>query len=99
MISQTLSTRIETHLPQMHGWCPPEKGIRLAQAIRDTQAELSVELGIFGGRGVLAMAMAHQEQGRGVAWGFDPWTKSAALEGSNDPANDAWWAALDIEAI
>lgn len=94
-----LFQRIKESIPKMEGWCTPEKGCALAKAIVDTKAELSVELGVFGGRGIISMAMAHEAIGKGVAWGFDPWTKEAALEGENIAGNDEWWGKLDLEGI
>lgn len=91
--------KINAALPRMEGWCTPEKGCALAKAVVETNADLSVELGIFGGRGVISLAMAHRAIGKGVAWGFDPWTKQAALEGENSKENDEWWGKLDLEWI
>lgn len=88
---------IERELPGLPGWCAVEKGRRMAELARG--ASLCVELGVFGGRGLVAMALALKDQGFGCADGIDPFTAAAALEGSNDSANDEWWAHLDLGAI
>lgn len=80
------------------GWCPLEKAEYLAGLVRGSRAKCIVEIGVFGGRSLVPMALAAREHG-GIVWGIDPWTASAAVEGTNDAANDEWWSALDYEAI
>jgi predicted O-methyltransferase YrrM len=88
---------IERELPQLQGWCTTEKGVRMAELVRG--ASLCVELGVFGGRGTVAMALTLADQGFGRVDGIDPFTPTASLEGTNDTANDLWWKNLDYEAI
>jgi len=88
---------IERELPGLPGWCTPEKGKRMAELARG--AQLCVELGVFGGRGLVAMALTLADQGFGRADGIDPYTPSAALDGSNAETNNTWWSQLDYEAI
>lgn len=94
-----LYERIAKTNPTLQGWCTAEKAMRLAKAIADCNSNLSVEIGIFGGRSLIPMAMAHNHIKHGVVWGFDPWHIIPALEGTNDPENDEWWKKLDLEAI
>ena len=95
--SAEVEATIDATLPTMPGWCTPEKGKRMAALA--TGASLCVELGVFGGRGLVALALPLLEQGFGRVHGIDPYTAQAALEGTNDPANDEWWSHLDYEAI
>lgn len=96
---ENLYKRIQDVNPTIEGWCETTKAGRMAKAICDVRSDISVELGVFGGRGLIAMAMAHQHLNHGVCWGFDPWTKGAAIEGFNDEANNDWWSKIDLEAI
>jgi hypothetical protein len=98
-MNDDLATRIEAALTPLHGWTTPEKGVRLAQLVIEREAERTVEIGVFGGRGTIAMAMGHEVLRKGYVVGIDPWEVSAALDGENAPANDEWWRALDYEAI
>jgi hypothetical protein len=88
---------IERELLGLPGWCTIEKAKRMAELARG--AHLCVELGVFGSRGLCAMAITLKDQGFGRADGVDPYTPAAALEGVNDPKNDLWWSNLDYEAI
>lgn len=81
---------IERELPGLPGWCTIEKGVRMAELAHG--ASLCVELGVFGGRGLVAISAALRDQGSGQAHGIDPYTVDAALEGVNDAANDEWWS-------
>ena len=88
---------IELELPKLLGWCTVEKAKRMAELARG--AHLCVELGVFGGRGLVAMALALKDQGFGSAHGVDPFTATASREGTNDPANAEWWARVDYDAV
>lgn len=100
---------IENTLPNLPGWCTPDKGKRLARLVLEGAAlcpyaaagPLCVEIGVFGGRGVISFALAveHLLQRNGRVHGIDPYTASAALEGENSKANDEWWAKIDYPKI
>jgi predicted O-methyltransferase YrrM len=90
---------IEKILPTLPGWCTVEKGKRLAKLATDARANLCVELGVFGGRSLVAIASGLARNGFGRVDGIDPYTAEASLEGANSPENDKWWAALDYDDI
>ena len=88
----------------LDGWCTPEKAKRMARLVAQAGADryiLAVELGVFGGRGTIAMGLAvkHCLAGIGAVHGIDPFTKQAALEGTNAIQNAEWWGKLDYEAV
>jgi len=85
------------NIPTLPGWCTPEKGSRMAEVC--VGAHDCVELGVFGGRGLVSMALPLKDQGFGRAYGIDPYTAQAALEGTNHPVNIEWWTHLDYEQI
>jgi hypothetical protein len=94
-----LRRRVEAAIPPLHGWTSVDKGARLAELVVSVGSGLSVELGVFGGRGTISIAIGHEALGRGTVLAVDPWERAASLEGVNDPANDKWWGELDHEAI
>lgn len=63
---QQLYQKINTLIPTMQGWCPPEKAIKIAEIVIASKASLCVELGVFAGRSLMAFALAlkylHQTQ-------------------------------------
>lgn len=89
-------SQIIIHVP---GWCTPQKAVRLAELVVHTKALISVELGVFGARGSLALAEGHRLLGMGYVTGIDPWDNVAPIEGTNDLINDEWWGKLDMEGI
>jgi hypothetical protein len=95
----SLRARIEACIVSLHGWTSVDKGLRLAELVVMARADVSVELGVFGGRGTIAMALGHEALGGGCVVAVDPWQKAAALEGVNAPENDEWWGQIDYEAI
>ena len=88
---------IERELPRLPGWCTPEKGRRLAALA--IGADLCVELGVFGGRSLISIALGLLHGRSGQVHGIDPFTATAALEGTNDPRNDEWWRDLEYDSI
>jgi hypothetical protein len=90
---------IERELPGLPGWCSNEKGYRLADLVRGKQ--LVVELGVFGGRSLVAMALGLKDSSNAFSRidGIDPYTPAAALEGDNHPDNNSWWSSLDYDAV
>lgn len=90
---------VERAMPE--GWCSPEKAEAMAELIVEVRPKLSVELGVFGGRSLVAQAQAirHAQIPYGAVWGIDPWTVDAALDGDVGDANREWWSKIDIQAI
>jgi methyltransferase family protein len=98
-LSASLRARVEACIPPLHGWTTVDKGVRLAELVVSTQAALSVELGVFGGRGTISLAIGHEALMHGYVVAVDPWERAASLDGVNAPENADWWGKLDHEAI
>ncbi len=98
-MSSELFTRINSVVAGLPGWCSPEKAEALASMVLALKPTLAVEIGVFGGRSLQAIALAMQHVGRGRIIGIDPWSTHASLEGMADEANRAWWSHLDHEQI
>lgn len=82
-----------THFMQpgvSEGWLTAERGIEMADLIKTMQPETVVEIGVFGGRSLIAQALALKANGHGKIFGIDPWKKEDALEGEIK-ANQDWW--------
>lgn len=94
-----MSYDIEKIVAPMEGWCTVEKARILYDLVIKSDSRVTVELGVFGGRSLIPMGLAHKEKGTGFVLGVDPWKKEACLEGTNDPLNDEWWKNLDLKAI
>lgn len=81
----------------LDGWCDVEKAQALAALVIGLRPKVSVEIGVFGGRSLIPIGLAHSLVG-GYAIGIDPWSKAASLEGM-EGENKAWWEAVDHEAV
>lgn len=80
----------------LQGWCQPQKAQAMCLLVMQTRAECVVEIGVFGGRSLIPMAMAMQV---GTAFGIDPWETETAIEGSTDDVNNNWWKSVDLNDI
>lgn len=83
----------------LHGWCEPEKAQRIYDLIKEKKSSLTIELGVFGGRSFIPMALAHRDMNHGFVIGIDAWKASASLEGENSPANDEYWKKVDYRGV
>ncbi len=69
----------------------------LAAAVITLRPDISVIIGVWGGRDTLAMGLAHREIGKGKVIGIDPWDASASIQDQNE-ANTKWWGTISHEA-
>jgi methyltransferase family protein len=91
--------KVEETISNMHGWCSNEKARAMAKVILDTKPEVSVEIGVWGGKSLMVLALAHCKSDYGHCYGIDPWTAKAALEGVEHPDNLKWWGDAPYEAV
>lgn len=95
---------LERVIPELQGWCDVYRAQRLAQyacSAGEQGAGVCVELGVFGGRATVAMAMGLRDAGKGRVYGIDPYDAGASLEGVNEhvPGYDKWWREVDYAAV
>lgn len=84
----------------IHGWCTHEKAAALMDLVYKSNSSLCVELGVFGGKSLLPIALASKKiNPSSKVIGIDAWETQASLEGKNDEANDAWWSNINYDEI
>ena len=80
----------------IHGWCTIEKAKKLMELVLQTKPALIVELGVFGGKSLLPLALASSKYNTSArVIGIDAWSAEASLEGINDKENDNWWKDIN----
>lgn len=99
MTIETLFDEVRRTNIMFDGWCDEVKALTLASIIVAYRPEISLELGVYGGRSLVPMALAHKAVKRGKVIGVDPWSKAIAVAGQPTEADRKWWADLDIEKI
>lgn len=93
-------TYIHHVLPNTEGWCSPEKATFLANHVLTHKPTVCVEIGVFAGRSLYAIALALKHNGSGSVLGIDPWDSGASIKGfEDDPPNKTWWAKCDHNYI
>jgi hypothetical protein len=86
-------------LPTLHGWCSIDKAKKLIEVIIDSQPEICVEIGVFGGSSLVPQILAIQHNKHGKVFGIDPWANDAALEEMIHEDHKKWWEELNLEDI
>lgn len=91
---------LEQIVPTLEGWCTVEKAWKMVSLCIERNPKIIVESGVFGGRSLLPLAFVARDLGT-VAYGVDPWTVPAALEGNeSEQAHVEWWTQnMDINNI
>lgn len=82
-----------------YGWTTVTQACALATSIVALRPEVSVEIGVFGGKGLIPMGMAHRSVGCGLAIGIDPWSAQCSIEGQVHNTDVEWWGSVDHEKV
>lgn len=82
--------KIRDTIAPMHGWCPLEKAKLLANLVWEHRPKTIVEIGVWAGRSLLAIALAAKHVPGSQVIGIDPWDKASCYEGDHDPGHVAW---------
>lgn len=85
-------------MDELEGWCSKFKAGVLVDLVLMLKPEKVVEIGVFGGKSLVPMAVACKANNKGIAVGIDPWSTVASVEGQ-DGANLSWWGSIDHEGI
>ncbi len=95
-----LFNRISASNKVLDGWCSEEKAITLASLIVAFRPALIVEIGIYGGKSLIPMAMACQAVNSGIVIGIDPWSNEIAIREQTTQEDKDWWQKnVDLEKI
>ena len=90
-MTPNIYTRIESVRLGLSGWCSKQKARAMASLIIGTRPKVTVEIGVWFGRSLIPMAMAHQHILHGQVVGIDPWKATASVEGQVNEADANWW--------
>lgn len=82
-----------------HGWTSVDKAHVLAAQIIALRPEITVEIGVYAGKGLISMALAHDFIGKGKVIGIDPYSPAASTDGQISDGDKQFWGKLDHEAI
>lgn len=86
-------------IPTMEGWTTPERCLEMYDLILEFKPETVVEIGVFGGRTLIAMALAVRQNGIGKVYGMDPWKLEAAIEAEPEGPQKDWWKNVNLHSM
>jgi len=82
------------------GWCSNNKAGCIIDVIdeicNDTENPVCVEIGAYGGKSIIPVALELKRHGKGTIHAIDPWTIEEATRGY-DGADYEWWSNTDLE--
>lgn len=97
-LNDQIKNRAFQYMNKLEGWCTKYKASTLIDYVCLLQPEIIVEIGVFGGKSLVPMACALQENGHGVIYGVDPWSSVESSVGM-DGVNLEWWSHVDHTKI
>lgn len=81
------------------GWCSVQKGLKMMELASQEDVLLSVELGVYGGRSLLPLALATSWKKKGWVVGIDAWCAPASVEGTNTSETTSYWSKIDYNHV
>jgi cephalosporin hydroxylase len=93
-----LEEQVLNAIKGVEGWCSDTKAIELCRLVKASKPSIVVEVGVFGGKSLIPMALACRDNGFGGVIGVDPWQASESVKGQT-PEHEAWWRAVDHEKV
>lgn len=84
--------------PAKDGWTDVKQGLDMAEAVLALRPAVSVEIGVYTGKGLICLALAHKANGFGNVIGIDPFSATASAQDMT-PEHKAWWSGLDHDRI
>lgn len=92
-------TEIINAANRCYGWCSREKTSILIDLVLQAKPETIVEIGVYGGRSLIVMALTQQMLKIGKTYGIDPWDSQASVQGLKDQAHLECWSSINHEAV
>ncbi len=86
-------------MQDLSGWCSEKKAAVLIDLILEEKPQIIVEIGVFGGKSLIPMAIALRELGKGCIYGIDAWRFEEAMFGLDFSIDRMFWSCLDYNSI
>jgi hypothetical protein len=84
---------------QLHGWATVDKAITLSNMVLAQRPSVVLEIGVWGGRSLIPMALACKSIGWGTVIGVDPWSPEESEKGQVTEADKKWWSEQNHEMV
>lgn len=98
-IDLPLNEAISHAISTLEGWCTLRKARMLCDVIKSNDCRTVMEVGIYGGRSLIPMALTMKHLGRGTVIGIDPWSNGEAAKAASDAKDTKWWTSVDLDHI
>lgn len=89
--------RLLSHMTRLPGWCSEAKFVDIFKTCRQTNPQWVVEIGVFGGRSLLAFLGAIGCYN--FIYGIDPYSRESIIEGGDGASNHDWWTQEELDSL
>lgn len=95
-----VNAQIIRALPAIEGWCTERKALWLAGLIADYGCGKILEIGVYGGKSLIPMALALRTFApAGKVYGVEGWSGEVATRVAMNAEHDTWWRSVDFKRI
>jgi predicted O-methyltransferase YrrM len=81
------------------GWCQENKATEMLNFTIRQRPKVCVEIGVYGGRSLIAQALGLQHLKRGVIYGIDPWKIDSVKEGGQFGVDVKHWNQEQLNTV
>ncbi len=97
--SKSIRERTLEYSSGLEGWCSKGKAGILFDLVLKTKPKTIVEIGVWGGKSLIPMAVALKANKKGKIYGIDPWDPYASIEEVKEEVNRNYYLSVDHEWI
>ncbi len=90
-----LHKRILEATKNLHGWCSDAKAISLANMVLALRPSTIVEIGVWGGKSLIPMALASDNA---LIYAVDAWSAEESKKGQS-AEDEKWWGEQQHESV
>lgn len=89
----------KTEIEPLPGWCSEAKFRDIYETTLENHPNRCVEIGVFGGRSLIAFAQAVKDGSFGFVYGVDPYEREKVQEGGDGASNHDWWTQKQLDEL
>lgn len=99
-ITDDVRVQLRQAAAQLEGWCPDHKARQMCMQVMSCKPSVVVEIGVFGGKSLVPLAIGCRKNDKGRVYAIDPWENDACLEHypADDP-NVGWWSQQNLDKV
>lgn len=98
LFQKTMGRLPMSSIVKLPGWCSNDKALLLYDWVVTHKPQRCVEIGVYGGRSLVPVALGLAFNEKGTVWGIDPWKAEVVSEDPDHVPGSPGWCQGDLDA-